>query len=237
MPAVQEFLVNAFMAVPAVSGRELGRDHEAVVLLGLLLASRPVAVQAVHLFLRMPAQLVFVDHRILLVVVAFGAFARRLHQGGVGLSGFTARPLAVDQETMSANAMTTETNTDRNDIRGVYSSRKATMICLIFALASLSLAGGADEKNQPPVIDPNSNRAVDNAIKRLLPSSRDGMQFKLDEREGRCYFIATRPVTPGPDQGMVRDIPNTPPIDSMPVVKPGPTCRPPDLSARPPARP
>jgi len=98
------------------------------------------------------------------------------------------------------------------------------MLSLIFVLAFASLPGGADEKTPPPVIDPNSNKAFDSAIKRLLPSSRNGLQFKLEEREGRCYFIATRPVKPGPDQGMVHDIPNTPPIDNMPVVKPGPTC-------------
>ena len=47
MPAAQEFLVNAFMAVTAISGRELGRDHESVMLLRLLLARRSVAIQAV----------------------------------------------------------------------------------------------------------------------------------------------------------------------------------------------
>ena len=75
MPAAEEFLIDPFVAVPAISGRELGRNDKAVVLLGLLLARRCVAIQAVHLFLRVPAQLVFVDDRVLLVVMAFGALA------------------------------------------------------------------------------------------------------------------------------------------------------------------
>ena len=79
-------------------------------------------------------------------------------------------------------------------------------------------------KQQPSATDPDHNKALDSAIKRLLPSSRNGLEFKLEEREGRCYFIATRPVKPGPDQAMVRDIPSAPPIGNMPVVKPGPTC-------------
>ena len=97
------------------------------------------------------------------------------------------------------------------------------MTSLIFAIAFVSLSVTADEKTQqPPSIDPKFDVAP-GPFRRVVPNDGDS-RFKLDEREGRCYFIATRPVKPGPDEPMVRNVPSTPPIDNMPVVKPGPTC-------------
>jgi hypothetical protein len=98
------------------------------------------------------------------------------------------------------------------------------MLSLIFLLALASLPDGDGEKTQPapPAIDPKFE-IVPGPFKRVVPSDRDS-GFKLHEHEGRCYFIATRPVNPAPDQAIVRDIPSAPPIDNMPVVKPGPTC-------------
>jgi hypothetical protein len=93
----------------------------------------------------------------------------------------------------------------------------------VFGAVAL-LAQDMLEQKAPPLVAPGQNKALDNAIERMIQSGRNGMQFKVEEREGRCYFIATRPVQPGPDKGMVRAIPAAPSIDNMPVMKPGPTC-------------
>ncbi len=99
------------------------------------------------------------------------------------------------------------------------------MTGFILALAFASLAGTGQQNSQtpPPSIDPKFDKAPDDIFRRV-PFGRNGRQLQLDEGAGRCYFIATRPVKPGPDSAIIRDIPSAPPIDNMPVVKPGPTC-------------
>ena len=99
------------------------------------------------------------------------------------------------------------------------------MIRMIFALAFASIAGMASDNSQvpqSPKIDPKFDVVPGPPFRQALPSDRDS-RLKLDDN-GRCYFIATRPVKPGPDQRMVRDIPSAPPLDNMPVIEPGPSC-------------
>ena len=57
-----------------------------------------VAIQAVDALLRVDADLVLVNHRVLLLGVAFGAFPGRANQRRARLVGFHAWPRAVDQE-------------------------------------------------------------------------------------------------------------------------------------------
>ena len=98
MPAAQELLVDRLVTAAAVAGGQLRRDDEAVMLLLLLAGGRLMAVEAVDALLGVQAHLVLVDDRILLPLVALGAFAGRAHERRGRLIGFDARPRAVDQE-------------------------------------------------------------------------------------------------------------------------------------------
>jgi hypothetical protein len=59
--AVQELLVDIFVAATAVAGGEFGRDHETVMVFLFLSGGRLVAIEAVHAFAGVSAHLIFVD--------------------------------------------------------------------------------------------------------------------------------------------------------------------------------
>src|SRR4051812_37858656 len=66
VPAAKELLIDRFVTASAVSGGELRDDREAVMLLSVLRCGRLVAIEAVDATLRVPADLIFVDHGVLL---------------------------------------------------------------------------------------------------------------------------------------------------------------------------
>lgn len=92
MAASEELLINALVTCTAISGRQARYDDKSVVLLALLVLSRPVAIETVDVLLGMLAHFVFMDNRILLPRMAFGALARSAHTGGIGLIPFSFRP-------------------------------------------------------------------------------------------------------------------------------------------------
>ena len=96
--AAQELLVDAFVAGAAVARREMGADHEAVVIDLLLIRSRLVAVQAIHALFRMGGHLVFMHHGILKSCMALRALARCPDEVGSGLLSFDLGPGAIDEK-------------------------------------------------------------------------------------------------------------------------------------------
>jgi hypothetical protein len=97
---------------------------------------------------------------------------------------------------------------------------------LILALAFSCVTAFAQQTGaaDKPVIDPGHNKALDNAIKRLAPSMRNGLQVTTTQSDNRCFFIVNVPVKPQPDKGIIRELPKAPPVDNMPLMKPGPIC-------------
>ena len=65
MPAMQKLLIDALVTAATISRSQLGRDHEAVVILFVLTGRRLMTIQAVHAFLRMLTHFVFVHDRVL----------------------------------------------------------------------------------------------------------------------------------------------------------------------------
>jgi len=98
MPAPEKFLIDRLVTAPAVAGGERRRDDETMMLVAALSVGGLVAIQAVDALLRVDADLVLVNHRVLLLGVAFGAFPGRANERGARLVGFDPRPRAVDQE-------------------------------------------------------------------------------------------------------------------------------------------
>ncbi len=98
MAAVQKLLIDGFVATAAISRRKLRGDHKAVVILLFLPFGRLMAIQAVHAFGGVLAQLVFVNHGILRPHVAFGAFSGGAHEFRAGLIGFRFGPGTVQQK-------------------------------------------------------------------------------------------------------------------------------------------
>jgi hypothetical protein len=98
MAAAQELLINTFMATPAVARGQLGRDHEAVMVLLLLSGRGLMTLQAVDALASVQAHFIFVDDGILGASVALGAFAGSSNQIGTGLLGFYFRSRTIDQE-------------------------------------------------------------------------------------------------------------------------------------------
>src|SRR5262249_51215093 len=96
--AAQELLVDRRMAAAAVPRRELRHDREPVVLHALLRGRRLMAIQTIDALAGVPAQLVFVDDRVLLAGVALGALAGGADERRRRLGGLDARPRAIDQE-------------------------------------------------------------------------------------------------------------------------------------------
>ena len=98
MPAVEKLLVDVFMAGAAVAGGELGGNGKAVVVFFLLIGGGLVAIEAVHTFLGVGANLVFVDDGVLSARVAFGALAGGAHEICAGLVAFDFGAGALNQE-------------------------------------------------------------------------------------------------------------------------------------------
>ena len=98
MAAAQEFLVDAFVAGATVARRHVRRDHEAVVVLALLLVRGLMAIETVHALFGVSAHLVLVDDGVLLPDVALGAFAGSPHQALCRLLSLNRWPRPIDQE-------------------------------------------------------------------------------------------------------------------------------------------
>jgi hypothetical protein len=75
--APQKLLIDTFVATPTIRRRHRLTDDESVVILLLLLFRRLMAVEAVDTFLRVNAQLVLMDDRVLLPGVTLCALTRR----------------------------------------------------------------------------------------------------------------------------------------------------------------
>jgi len=117
MPAVKELLVNALVATPAISRRELGRDYESVMVFPFLSRGGLMALQAVHTFTCMSAHLIFMNYRILRARVTLGAFARSANESRGRLLGFTRGPGPIDQE-RSQNESKSDYYRDKNRAEG-----------------------------------------------------------------------------------------------------------------------
>src|SRR6516225_2036333 len=97
VPASHELLVNRFMAASTIAGRQGLADCETVMFGLFLLRGWLMTVQAIDAVPRVQAQLVFMDHRVLRLAVAFGTFARGPHEFGCRLPRLQPRPLPMDQ--------------------------------------------------------------------------------------------------------------------------------------------
>jgi hypothetical protein len=95
---MEELLVNAFVAGAAISGGELGRDGEAVMVLFFLVGGGLVAVEAVDALGCVPAHFVFVDDGVLRAGVTFGAFAGSTDESGARLLAFDLGPGSLNQK-------------------------------------------------------------------------------------------------------------------------------------------
>lgn len=82
MAAAKKLLIDRFVTRPAIGRRHLSVDFEAVMRFRFLPFRRAMALQAAHMLLRMFAQFVFMDDRILLIGMAFRTFAGCPHQRG-----------------------------------------------------------------------------------------------------------------------------------------------------------
>src|SRR5579863_10382939 len=75
MAAAQELLIYGFMTAPAVPSCQLIGNHEAVMILVLLIGGGLMAFQTTYVLLTMHAPLVFVNDGVLLAIVTLGAFS------------------------------------------------------------------------------------------------------------------------------------------------------------------
>src|SRR5262249_39585928 len=98
MAAAQELLVDAFVAIAAIAGRQAGGDDEAVMLLLLLVLGGGVAIEAIDALARVRAHFILMNYRVLLPEMTLGAFPRGSNEGLVGLLGFHWRTFAVNQK-------------------------------------------------------------------------------------------------------------------------------------------
>jgi hypothetical protein len=93
-----ELLIHTLVADSAIRGCHLRGDDKAVMVFPLLFTGWLMTFEAINLLLGVHTEFVLVDHRELLVRMAFGTPARRTNQGGAGLVGNHARSIGVDQE-------------------------------------------------------------------------------------------------------------------------------------------
>src|SRR5579863_2401100 len=86
------------MAAAAVAGCQMFADHKAVVILGLLILGRLVAIEAVHAVLGVSAHLVFMHNRVLQACMALRALAAGPDEVGGRLFGLDAWPSPIHEE-------------------------------------------------------------------------------------------------------------------------------------------
>jgi hypothetical protein len=98
MAAANEFLIDLFVTGFAIAGCHLGGKREAVVFFFGLSGRGLMTIEAGHALGGVLAHLEFMDDRVLLAGMAFGAFAGGADEIGGGLVEFTTRPGAVNQE-------------------------------------------------------------------------------------------------------------------------------------------
>src|SRR5262245_29593637 len=108
MPTMGELVIFERMALLAISrGQRLAED-KAMMLHLLLARDLLVAFEAIHAFLGMDAEFVFMDNRVVLPRVTFGALARGFDERLAGLFGVDDRPLPIDQITGQDKAETND---------------------------------------------------------------------------------------------------------------------------------
>lgn len=73
--ATEEFLIDVLVAGAAIASRKVSANHKSVVIDLLLAGPGLVAVETIHIFLRVNRHLVFVNDRVLKASVTFGAFS------------------------------------------------------------------------------------------------------------------------------------------------------------------
>ena len=71
----KEFLIDAFMAGSAITGRQVGTDDESVMIDFLLAGRGLVAIQAIYALLGMGRHFIFVNNRVLQTRVALSALS------------------------------------------------------------------------------------------------------------------------------------------------------------------
>src|SRR5579862_468389 len=98
MPAVQELLINVFVATSTISCSQLCGDHESMMVFFILACSRLMAIKTIHTLPGVHTHFVFMHDRILSPRMAFGALASSTHQVCAGLFGFGFWPGTIDQE-------------------------------------------------------------------------------------------------------------------------------------------
>ena len=98
MAAAKKFLINAFMARPAITNCQVDANDESVMIDFLLAGRGLVAIQAIYALLRMSGHFIFVNNRVLQTRVALGALPGSADEVGCRLSDLNAGTLAVDQK-------------------------------------------------------------------------------------------------------------------------------------------
>jgi hypothetical protein len=98
MTATQELLVYVFMARAAISGGQLGRNDEALVVVLLLTCNRLMTIQTIHAFPRVKAHLVLMNDRVLSSEMTFRAFPAGADEVGIRLFSFDFWSGAIDEE-------------------------------------------------------------------------------------------------------------------------------------------
>ena len=118
MATAQELLVDAFMTRTAIAGCQMSADRRIRDDRPSADPGRLMAVQAIDALPCMNRHLVFMHHRVLQSRMTLGAFSRGAYKIGGWLRLFRRRTRTVHQkaDTMSAKAITTARNTDRNDM-------------------------------------------------------------------------------------------------------------------------
>jgi len=96
--AVQELLVDRFVAAPTIAGCEFGGDHESVMIFLLLTLRGLVTLKAVNALTGMCAHLVLVNDRILCALMTLGTFAGGADEFRTGLCRFDLRAGSVQKE-------------------------------------------------------------------------------------------------------------------------------------------
>jgi hypothetical protein len=98
VPAVQELLIDRFVATPAVARREFRRNYKPVMVLFVLPGCRLMAIKTSYAFGGVLAQLIFVHHGILSTGMTFSTLAGGPNKLSAGLLGLAFRTCTVHQK-------------------------------------------------------------------------------------------------------------------------------------------
>ena len=104
MAAARELVINRLVARATIGGRNAVVDDKTVVVRSRLPRRNLVAVEAGDALLGVLAHLEFMDDGILVVAMAFRAFAAGAHKGGVRLLNNEGRPPGIDEASRNNQA-------------------------------------------------------------------------------------------------------------------------------------